>query len=70
MKGGSDALGIVNVGHTLQGITAQDVEGENRMRWAKWLLKNPKVVQIVVALSLFREMSFLDQLVLYGWKWG
>jgi hypothetical protein len=40
------------------------------MRRTKWLLKNPKVVQIVVALSLFMHMDFFNQLKLCGWKWS
>jgi hypothetical protein len=40
------------------------------MRWAKWLLKNPKVVQTVVALSLFTQAGLLNQLIPFGWKWG
>jgi hypothetical protein len=40
------------------------------MRWTRRLLNNRKIVHTLITLSVFMHMDFLDQLVLFGWKWG
>lgn len=40
------------------------------MRWSKLLLNNPKLLQVVVGLSLVVSALPLMDAVLLGYKWG